>query len=235
MKFAIVFLLALLVVVPAYAGPPINGTYTSTDIGGTMLPGRYSESWAGPNGRQQIGNITNKQSWNGTTLGTQWWMYCASLSAAPVLLFDGVDGSGNGFRIYESDFTGGLCVLDGSGPWGGGDASYIAPYTSYSETNTLTYQNFQVVGATATVVHMTAQFIPYGDDCMSLVINNNEELGTTDGGPETANYPAFLDGGCSATRTHGSWGDSDSFTLTISGCTIPTRTSTWGQIKALYE
>jgi hypothetical protein len=45
MKAVLVVLLSIVVAVPALAGPPANGTYTSTDIGGTMLPGRYSESW----------------------------------------------------------------------------------------------------------------------------------------------------------------------------------------------
>ena len=45
MKAVLVVLLSMMVAVPALAGAPANGTYTSTDIGGSMLPGRYSESW----------------------------------------------------------------------------------------------------------------------------------------------------------------------------------------------
>ena len=218
------------------AAPPQNGIYQSTDLGGTMLTGRYSESWSMPGGWLQQGNTTNKMSWDGATLGTQWWMYCAEIALPANLIDDTVDGNGNGQRTYNTIYSGGLCVLDGNGPWGdGSEPSYTALYTSYSETNTFSFNNNQVVGV-VTSVNLQAAFIGFQDACMSLSISNQEELGNTDIGPLAENYPGFLDpAGCAPTRTTGSWGDSFQFTLIIFGCTVPTEESSWGAIKALYE
>ncbi len=67
MKAVILVLLSVLIAVPAFAGAPVNGTYKSTDIGGLMLPGRYSELWFG--GKLVVNNTLNEQSWDGSTLG----------------------------------------------------------------------------------------------------------------------------------------------------------------------
>jgi hypothetical protein len=240
MKFAIVFLVTLLIMAPlvptANAQPPLNGTYQSTDLGGTMLPGRYSESWTAAAGHLTLGNTTNKFSWDGFTLGTQWWMYCAQISAVPILLQDTVNINGDGIKQYVVNYTGGLCILGGSGPWGGGDPSYTAPYTAYAEIKTFQYAN-NVLVAVISTVQMQAMFLGFNDDCMSLAISNQEQapLGSTDHGPLPANYPGFLDPNtCAPTRTLGSWGEADEFTLIIQGCTIPTEEATWGSIKAIY-
>ena len=65
------------------AGPPRNGTYTSS--AGQLLHGRYSESWinGGPN---QVGNTLHAASWDGVDLGTQWEVLCPSVVAPPVLI-----------------------------------------------------------------------------------------------------------------------------------------------------
>ena len=239
MRTVIGCLLALTVTASmAFAGPPIDGTYQSISLGGPMLDGRYSESWTAPNGALQIGNTTNKLSWDGATLGTQWWMYCAELSLPPTLILDTVDANGNGQKQYLTQYTGGICVLDGNGPWGDGSvSSYTALYTSYAEINTFQFSNFAVTGVTANV-NMTAQFIGFADACMSLSISNQEQApnGTTDSSALPADYPGFMTpSSCIATRTLGSWGESDEHTLIIIGCTVPTEDVTWGGIKALYE
>lgn len=234
MKSAIVFILAMLIVTPVIAGPPLNGTYKSEDLGGPVLAGRYTESWAGPGGRLALGNTTNKYSWDGATLGTQWWMYCAEISAAPILLFDGVDGSGNGQRIYQVTYNGGFCVLF-TGPWTNGEASYFAPYDSYTEIKTQTYVSFGVVGEVATV-QVQASFTGFNDDCMALQIASSAEVGDTDSSAKPGDFPDFLEPGfCTGTRVHGTWGDHTGMTLDIFDCTIATEESTWGAIKAQYQ
>lgn len=239
MKFAIAFLLALFVagalVAPASAGAPIPGVYKSTDIGGTMQPGRYSESWTVANGHLTLGNTTNKYSWDGFTLGAEWWMYCAQISQAPLLLQDTVDTNGNGIRQYQVVYTGGLCVLSGTGPWGGGDPSYTAPYTSYSEIKTFHYTN-NVITAVIGTAQLQAEVLVY-EDCMTLSIANHSQDGDTDSAALPANYPGFLNPNtCTATRTLGSWGEADEFTLVITGtCTVPVEESTWSRIKDMYK
>jgi hypothetical protein len=235
MKVAIVFLFALLVVTPVSADPPIDGTYQSTDLGGLMLIGRYTESWSMANGELQLGNTTNKLSWDGATLGTQWWMYCADISVPPLLLLDTVDVNGNGQRQYLVTYQGGICILDGNGPWGNGsEPSYTALYDTYSEIKLFQFSNFQIVGMTASA-SMQASFIGFSNACMSLSISNQERYDDTDNIAKPPNFPDFLaPSTCAPTRTMGSWGEADEFTLIVTGCTVASEESTWGAIKALY-
>ena len=102
MKTALFVIFAFVVSVPALAlaGPPIDGTYTSTDLGGQVLLGLYSESWEVPDGRLQMGNTSNKASWDGASLGTQWELRCTRIAGPPVLITDTVDANGNGFREW---------------------------------------------------------------------------------------------------------------------------------------
>jgi len=236
MKAVIVVLLSVMVTVPALAGPPTNGTYTSTDIGGTMLPGRYSELWFG--GSLAVNNTLNEQSWDGSTLGTQWHWYCPWVSAAPVLLSDTVDGFGNGIKFWLVTYTGGLCWLDGAGPWAGGDASYMATITSWTALITETYANFVEVGTVRNHNGM-ASFIGYNAECMELSIENCEKIGDTTGGPLPADYPHFWDWFVCAdvgTAGPGEWGRVDSITFTVTGCqAVPSAPTSWGAVKSLYR
>ena len=238
MKNAIGFILAVLMVMPviAFAGGPIDGTYLSTDLGGSMLTGRYSESWSAPGGRLMIGNTINMLSWDGATLGTQWWIYCADISIPPILIGDTVDGQGNGFEEWLVHFQGGLMILDGNGPWGdGSEPSYTATLDSYSEIKTYQYVDFEIVQV-VTTISLQGRFIGFNDDCMTMSISNTEELGTTDTASLPPSYPSFLaPSTCAPTRTMGSWGEADEFTLIVTGCTVPTRVTTWGEVKALYS
>jgi hypothetical protein len=236
MKALLTSFACALIAVPVLAGPPVNGIYTSTDIGGTMLPGRYSESWfPGP---LVTNNTLNEESWDGSALGTQWRWYCPWIAAAPALQSDNVDGFGNGQKVWKVTYAGGYCWLDGAGPWAGGDASYTASITLWLATVTETYANFQEVG---TVRNQSAQamFDGYNEQCMSIAISNAEKLGDTDDGPLPANYPDFWDWvGCAniGTAGPGEWGDVDSITYVIFGCeTVATQEKTWGAVKAIYR
>jgi hypothetical protein len=236
MKIAMVFLICIAIGIPALAGPPANGTYKSTDIGGTMLPGRYSESWFP--GNLVVNNTLNEQSWDGFTLGTQWHWYCPWIVVPPVLLVDTVDGAGNGQKIWRVTYTGGYCWIDGAGPWAGGDASYMANITNWTAIVTEQYADSVEVG-TVRNHNARAMFTGYSEKCMSLSISNAEKLGDTTGGPLPANYPDFWNWvGCVdiGTAGPGEWGDVDSITFTIIGCeTVATQPVTWGAVKGLYR
>ena len=238
MRNVISLALAVIMVVPvvAFGGPPIDGTYTSTDLGGSMLTGRYTLSWSGPDGYMEIGSTNNMLSWDGATLGTQWWIYCADVMMPPLLISDTVNASGNGFMEYLVNYQNGICVLDGSGPWGdGSEPSYTAPLSTYSEIQTYEYSNFEIVQV-VTTISLQGIFIGWTDECMTLSISNTEQLGTTDAGPKPPDYPGFLEPTtCAPTRTMGSWGEVDEFTLIVTGCTVATEVSTWGKVKALYS
>jgi hypothetical protein len=232
MKAVIVILLSVLVSVPALAGPPANGTYQSTDIGGSMLPGRYSELWT--TGPLAYGNTLNEQSWDGGTLATQWHWYCPWV-VSKVLLFSTVNGLGNGQKTWKVTYTGGYCWLDGAGPWAGGDASYLANINTWTAIVTETYSNFVEVG-TVRNHNASATFTVYNDQCMSLSVTNVEKLGDTDGGALPADYPIFWDWVvCAPSGSTGEWGDVDSITFSILGCVVSTEQKSWGSVKAMYR
>jgi hypothetical protein len=235
MRLLLTLFLLIIISAPVLAGPPVNGTYTSTDIGGTMLPGRYSESWYPT--KFSINNTLNEQSWNGA-LGTQWHWYCPWVSIPPTLLLNTVDGFGNGIKIWRVTYTGGYCWLDGAGPWAGGDASYLANITTWNAIVTETYVNFVEVG-TVRNHDARATFVGYGLTCMSLSVSNTAKLGDTNGGPLPAGFPDFwfwnpcVDIG---TAGPGEWGNVNSITYSIFGCeTIAVEPTTWGAVKSLYK
>ncbi len=234
MKAVIVILLSVLVSVPALAGPPNNGTYTSTDIGGSMLPGRYSEYWFGA--PLAVNNTLNEESWNGSALGTEWHWYCPWITGK-VLLVNTVNGAGNGNKIWRVTYTGGYCVIYNTGPWGGTDPSYTGDINSWVAIVTETYSAFVEVGTTRNH-NANATIQGYGEDCMTLDVTNIEKLGdTATDGPLPANFPVFWNWiGCAPTTGSGEWGDVDSITFVILGCpTIGVSESSWGAVKAMYR
>jgi hypothetical protein len=230
----VLFLAVLSFAASLSAGPPQDGTYKSTDLGGSVLPGRYSESWTMPGGMLQMGNVINKMSWDGAVLGTQWRMYCPELSNA-MLLLDTVDGNGNGQRTYKVWWTGGYCELDGGGPWGGGDPVYICPYDNYVTITTITYQNWEPVTVVSNA-QGDGTFQGYSGSCMVFSISNMAEIGNTDSMTKPADFPGFLEPGtCTSGRMFGSWGDVTAITITITGCSVPSDEPSWGAVKSMYE
>jgi hypothetical protein len=235
MRIVLTLFLCIAISVPAFAGPPANGTYTSTDIGGAMLPGRYSESWYPT--KLSINNTLNEQSWNGA-LATQWHWYCPWIIAPPALLLNTVNGAGNGTKIWRVTYSGGYCWLDGAGPWAGGDATYTANINTWNAIVTESYASFVVVG-TVRNHDANATFNGYTSDCMSLSVSNTVKLGDTAGGPLPASYPDFWYWNpCVNTGTAGpgEWGDVNGITFTIFDCQpVAVQPTTWGAVKSKYK
>jgi hypothetical protein len=233
MKAVIVILLCVLISAPALAGPPNNGTYKSTDIGGTMLPGRYSEFWFGA--PLAVNNTLNEQSWDGATLGGEWHWYCPWITAK-ALLVNTVNGAGNGIKIWRVTYSGGYCWLSNTGPWGGTDPTYLANINVWVAIVTETYASFVEVG-TVRNHNASATFTNYNQECMSLDVTNIEKRGDTNGGPLPATYPTFWDWFvCAPTAGSGEWGDVDAITFVIRDCqTVGVSNTSWGQIKAMYR
>jgi hypothetical protein len=219
------------------AGPPINGIYSSTDMGGPLFLGRYSESFTVPDGSIVPGATVDAQSWNDPDLGTQWRYYCGTMVAPPVLLVDTVNpGTGNGNRTYMKTFVGGYIWLSGTGPWANGDPDYPGIIDSYTIFETITYSNWVRV-ASVFNVDATAHFDNYVSTCMTFGIGNGSETFSTDwGDSQPANYPLLLEQGtCDPVMTMGSWWDMHTITFQITGCAVPVEESTWGAVKAMYS
>jgi hypothetical protein len=218
----------------SFAGAPLNGDYQSTDLGGPLFLGRYSEGWDSGNSALTPGTTLNAQSWDGMTLGNQWHYWCSTTETTPVLLVNNVNASGNGNRTYMKTFVGGYIWLSGSGPWANGDVDYPGHIDSYTEFETITYSNWVEIAA-VTNVQAIAYFDNYPGTCMSFYIGNGTLIASTDLGETIpANYPGLLDPGCSATRVHGAAWDFTSITLSIVDCAVGTEESTWGGIKSMH-
>jgi hypothetical protein len=220
----------------ALAGPPLPGTYQSTDLGGTIPAGRYTEGWDLGGGALLSNTTQNCGSWDGSSLGSVWKYTCGTATAPATLLFSTVNSSGNGNRTYMMPFVGGIFWLSGTGPWANGDPDYPGVFDSYVEYETVQYSNWVPVSA-VTNVQATAHFNAYPDVCMGFTIGNGSRVGTTDlGGVMPPTYPAMLDPTCAPTRTLGAWWDFTSITITLTpDCYTPAKTSTWGSLKALYR
>ena len=224
----------LLLAGTSLAGPPLIGDYDSTDLGGVVYVGRYTEGWDGGGGALIDGTTLHAESWDGMSLGTQWRYWCSTEASDAQLLVDTVNGSGNGNRTYMKTFIGGYIWLSGTGPWANGDVDYPGVIDSYTEFETITYSNWVPIAA-VTNVQATAHFDNYPAQCMTFYIGNGTRVATTEL-EETipANYPDLLDPNCMATRTEGAAWDFTSITLSITGCEVGTEESSWGAIKSLY-
>jgi len=227
-----------MVTIPALslAGPPLNGDYTTLDMGGPVSTGRATESWDAGGGELLAGTTLSAASWNGATLGAEWRYTCGTLAAPAVLLVDNVNASGNGNRTYMKTFVGGQMWLSGSGPWANGDPSYSGAITSYTEFETIQYSSWTAVAAVSNV-QAVAHFDNYPSTCVAFTTSNGVKLGTTDnGGAKPMDYPDFIAGGtCTATRTLGAWWNMREMIISIAGCEVPVQNSSWGSLKASYR
>lgn len=225
----------LLAAQAAFAGPPLPGTYRSTDLGGPVLVGRYSEGWGAGGNALSAGATLNCGSWDGSALGSQWRYSCGTQTANSVLLSNTVNAQGNGNRTYMSTYVGGSFYLSGSGPWGNGDAGYPGVMDSYVEYETLQYVNWVPVSG-ITNVQMSAHFDNYPEQCMSYNMGNGVRVSDTGlGQPAPANYPSFLDASCNATPVDGACWNFITITLSIVDCSVPVEETTWGAVKSIYS
>jgi len=158
-----------------------------------------------------------------------------------VLIAD-LTSSGTGSKIYLITYVGGVFELDGAGPWGGGASLYSGLVDTYNETRTIQFVNGAITGANSN--HSATGHLPgFSSECISLSLGNGVLIGDTDPNlvPVTdtnvkpTDYPDFLDSACSPVPVYGRWGNVTDITLTITGCLVPTRETTWGGVKKLYE
>ena len=234
-RLGTVLLLLVLFTGTSFAAAPLNGEYQSSDLGGSLLLGRYSEAWDVDGSALSAGTTLNSESWDGSTLGTQWHYWCSTSESDAVLLTDNVNTSGNGTRTYMKTFTGGYIWLSGTGPGADGDTEDNGNIDSYTEFETITYTDWVPVAA-VTNVQAIAYFDAYPGTCMSFYIGNGIFVASTDlGDAIPANYPALLDAGCNPTRMYGAAWDFISITLSIVDCAVGTEESSWGGIKSMHS
>jgi hypothetical protein len=222
----------------ASAAPPLAGVYKTTDLGGPIHTGRYTEGWLSGGGALETGTTLTAESFDGVSLGTEWRYSCATEIAPAVLLYDNVVG-GEGNRAYRKTFVGGTIWLSGAGPWGDAEpGGYPGVIDSYVEFETHMYSGGVQVAA-ITNVQATAHFDAYPTTCMTFYVSNGVRVGSTALGdsPPVSGYPGFLTAGtCAPTAPEGAWWNMMTMTLSITpGCSTPVRTGTWGALKTLYR
>lgn len=236
MKYCFTLLCCLVLAGAASAQcPSAIDTWSTTN--GTMLPGRASEAWCGvppyPFQPGVPGNTQNAMSWNGTALGTQWKTWGMSINAAgAVLLSDMVDANGNGSRTYGTHYDGGQFWLSATNTWSDGIADLTGSLTSYYVVITITYVNFNAVGATSSIT-FTGSF----DNCAATnncritftIANAFLIWGSGQVTPMPANYPSFL---CGATM--GQLFDICCISMQIQ-CAVTDEPTSWGRVKSLYR
>lgn len=230
----ILSVLVILCPVLALAGAPLTGSWSSTDLGGIVPVGRYTEGWNNGGGALLAGTTFNAGSWDGVTLGGSWAYSCAVEGSNAVLLSDTVNGAGFGDRTWKKVFSGGTIWLSGAGPWGNGDATYTGSIIEYVEYETITYVAFNAIAA-RTNVSATASIDGYDTVCLGFTVGNGAKVSDTASGPAPANYPALLTASCSPTAPNGAFWNMAQLTLYIANCSVATDTQDWGSVKALFR
>lgn len=224
--------LASLLVIPGLAAAvPIGGIYTSTDLGGQVLTGRASTWRSGVN--SGLPHVLHAQSWDGSTLGAQWEVSCATENVNFTVQDNRVAGVGT--IVYNSTFTGGTFTLFAGGwPWGDG----VGTLGTTTLVTTVQYINISNVSTpVASVVNgnTTGEFT---NGCrLTFAIANGAGIGETPFLVKPATYPTFQDGTCApaaANAQFGTWGNVLTLTMSID-CTVDATPSTWSRTKSLYR
>lgn len=227
--FALTLAVLALSAVSAFAAP-VNGTYTSTDLGGQLLTGRASVNRTGVN--SGLPHVLHAQSWDpgSSSLGTQWSFDCA-VETAPFGVVDNRNGAGTGTVVYTSVFNGGTFTFYAGGwPWGDGTGTL-------GQTTIISTVQFVNNIPVASVINGNTSGMFVGGCNLTFAIANGNGVGETPYASKPADYPVFLDGSCapaSAAQQFGTWGTVITMTMNID-CATDSHKSTWGAIKTLYR
>jgi len=242
----LVSILTVVLVVSAaavYAGPPLSGTWKSTN--GDFDEGRATTKWASTN-FIGVGNVLYGRSYAGGVFTNDWTISCPTTATiTPLVPFSGTTGN----AIYQIDYTGGYVTLGGPGnPWNGGDAVYTGTITTYTEIRTIQYVSGKIVGATSDHA-VTAQIQGYPQSCVTWGIGNGVLRGGDAGATplplnlgilNVARSPGYPDypsaSGCVLSPNGpGHWDDIRDLTISVTGCSVATEPTTWGAVKSKYR
>ena len=239
-KLLLLVLAAVMVVGPVavQAGPPVAGTYKSTN--GDFDEGTATTTWAG-GGYLSASNVLYGRSTSGGLFTNDWTVSCPIVVSAVPL---GPPIGPNGNFIYMINYTGGYLTLGGPGnPWDGGDATYTGTIDTYIEIRTIQVVGGLITGATSDH-SVSAHLQGYNDTCMSWAIGNGVLRGAAPAASfavpplqnaKPADYPDFPNALCQFGIFPGHWDDIRDLTLSITGCAVKTQQSTWGAVKSMYR
>jgi hypothetical protein len=234
--------------VAAYAAPPIEGTYKTSN--GDFDEGTATHRWQRSYLDVTDLNTMYGRSTSGGVFTNDWTLGCSDVVQMTLLV---PKVGPNGQEIWKIDYRPGAYFnLGGPGnPWNGGDATYVAITDYQTEIRTVQYANDLVVGAVSDH-SLAAHFQNYHETCVAWAIGNGTlRGGTVLPGPDGVNfdhsvlqsvkpagYPDFPigQGNCTLLPDQfGHWEDVRDLTLSITGCTVKTQQSSWGAVKAMYR
>jgi hypothetical protein len=235
---AVLFVFSVVIANTSQAAPEF-GIYYSTDLGGEILTGRFSESWSGPSaGYGQPGNTILASSVNGPAMGTQWEMWCASISGQPMLVSDVRDTTNSGEVTWLAEYEGGYFWMAGDGPWGDvGVADFTGTIEMLSSTITYVYADNVLVEVRSNW-SLLGELDPESGEgvCVEFGIGNLTFVGTSDESARPEDYPPFMASDCGPWPAEtGAWGTMCEISVHIRNCMeSPVKEATWGAIKSLY-
>ena len=232
-RFSIVVFMLMLVVPVLALAQPVSGTYYSAFRGGNVLTGRASVARQGVN--EGNPKIFNGQSWDGSTLGTQWEIQCGieTTDTPPdYTLYNPITGTG--MIVYHQTFNGGTFALytDPNVGWGSGTANLNVTQA----TSQVFLQSFVPISSSFTAF-TSGTFVGAGTCQLDFAFGNGFGVGETPYLSKPADYPAFLAADCSLASSSlqfGVWADTNDIVVTIS-CPVPANEASWGHIKSLYR
>ena len=224
-----------------FAGPPLSGTWKSTN--GDFDEGTATSTWVAGD-YLGVGNRLYGRSYNGG-FTNDWTINCPT-AVAVVPLTGPIGPTGN--FIYMITYVGGYVTLGGPGnPWNGGDAVYTGIIDSYTEIRTIQTAGGKIVGAVSDH-SVSAHIQGYPESCVAWAIGNGVlRGGTPPGAPlpfnytvlqsvKSAGYPDYPNAACALSPTGtGHWDDIRDLTISVQGCTVAVQPSTWGAVKSLYR
>lgn len=211
----------------ALADLPASGLYNSTDLGGTTLLGRGTNSRPVPD--TGVDNVFNSQSWNGAALGTQWRFACGVSYAQQAV--DNRSAAGTGTVIFTTLYSGGTIWLAGSGPWGSGANDFTGTLNATTRITSLQYVNWTPVQARENI---DSSGVLDSGCLLTFAVANGTGVGDTDQSAFDPGYPALIDTDCASPRVSGSWGDLSQISFLLD-CSVPNDAASWGSLKSLYR
>jgi hypothetical protein len=249
----LVSILTVVLVVSAaavYAGPPVSGTYKSTNL--QFDEGTATTKWAGTN-YLGAGNVLYGRSYAGGVFTNDWTISCPmAVVITPIVPIVGTTGN----AIYMITYQGGYVTLGGPGnPWDGGDAVYTGVIDTYTEMRTIQYVSGKITGATSDH-SVNAHIQGYPESCVTWGIGNGVLRGGDAATGQTPfpflyfnaqnqpvlqsvkgnGYPGYPIAGCALSPAGpGHWDDIRDLTISITGCALATEPTTWGAVKAKYR
>jgi hypothetical protein len=207
---------------------PVPGVYATTN--GSILPGHDSEAWCTIASPGVPGNTDNAMSWDGVNLGAQWRAWGMQIDATGAVLVNQFFlPNGNGYKDYQTNYTGGQFWLSRLHAWSDGVNDLTGTITYFNVQARVSYVAWAPVGVTSNI-YFTGVF----DQCPLCTLEyviTNAMLAWQTGYPSAmpANYPPFS---CSANM--GELYDICCIQASIY-CPVGVQDKTWGAIKELYR